>query len=362
MAQPGDPSMKLLSHYIRKTVFNAIALVTLMLSGLQLFILFVNQLDDIGKGHYGLLQSAWYVLMQLPYQVYLFFPMASLLGCLIGLGLLANHRELVVMRAAGVSIGQVTLVVSKLALILILAMTLMGETLVPWLARQAADYKTLKMSKGQTLRTSKGVWMRSKLDFINIGEILPNNVLRQVYQYRFNPDHTLRFARKIAYIKYINRTWRAREIVQTNFSAQKTSQSRWDTMVWDVSVKPKILKVSTVEPDEMTLLELHRYIKAQRSSYQNVHNYALSFWQRSVQPLTSLVMMMLAIPFIFGPLRSSTMGSKFLAGAAVGFGFHVINRFFGPFSQVFQWPPILAGLGPTLVFALLGLYLMRRVR
>ncbi|MCK1890503.1 LptF/LptG family permease, partial [Legionella pneumophila] len=49
----------------------------------------------------------------MPYQVYLFFPIASLLGCLVGLGVLANHSELVVMRAAGISIGQITGAVLK---------------------------------------------------------------------------------------------------------------------------------------------------------------------------------------------------------------------------------------------------------
>ena len=61
-------------------------------------------------------------------------------------------------------------------------------------------------------------------------------------------------------------------------------------------------------------------------------------------------------------LRSSTMGSKLLAGATVGFGFHIINRFLGSVSQVYQFPPVIAAIGPTCLFALLGLYLMRRVK
>jgi lipopolysaccharide export system permease protein len=73
-------------------------------------------------------------------------------------------------------------------------------------------------------------------------------------------------------------------------------------------------------------------------------------------------MMILAIPFIFGPLRSSTMGSKLLAGATLGFSFHIINRIFGPVSQVFQLPVEIAAFGPTLLFAILGIYLMKRVR
>jgi lipopolysaccharide export system permease protein len=56
------------------------------------------------------------------------------------------------------------------------------------------------------------------------------------------------------------------------------------------------------------------------------------------------------------------MGSKLLAGATVGFGFHMINHFFGPVSQVMQWPPAIGAIAPTCVFALFGFYLMRRVK
>ena len=133
-------------------------------------------------------------------------------------------------------------------------------------------------------------------------------------------------------------------------------------MIWDVPLKPSILGVSSSEPDEMTLHELRQFLRAQKLSHQTTFNYQLAYWQRLIQPVTTMVMMVLAIPFIFGPLRSSTMGSKLLAGAIVGFGFHIINRFFGPVSQVFQWPPEIAAFGPTCLFALLGLYLMRRVK
>ena len=41
-----------IDKYISKTVFLSIVLVICMLTGLQLFILFVNELGDIGKGDY----------------------------------------------------------------------------------------------------------------------------------------------------------------------------------------------------------------------------------------------------------------------------------------------------------------------
>lgn len=352
----------ILDRYIGQTVLSSIGLVTLMLAGLQLFILFVDQLDNLGKVDYGFWQASVFVLLQLPYQVYLFFPMASLLGSLIGLGLLANHSELVVMRAAGMSIGQITWAVLKAALLVVLLITLVGETLVPRMSLYANDYKTSALSGGQALRTAQGVWLRYGNDFISIGEVLPDYILRDIYQFSFDSDHHLKLARAIKEANFVDQAWVAHDVRQTEFTQDHIRATTFTTLAWDVPLKPQTVQSAIIEPDEMTLSELNRFLREQSRSNQNVHIYKLAFWQRIIQPLTTMVMMVLAIPFIFGPLRSSTMGSKLLVGATVGFSFHILNRFFGPVSTVFQWPPELAAVGPTVLFAFIGLFLMRRVR
>lgn len=354
--------MNILDRYIAKTVLSAIGLVTLMLVGLQIFILFVNQLEDLGKLEYGIVQASIFVLLQMPYQVYLFFPMASLLGCLIGLGVMANNSELVVMRAAGMSIGQITMAVLKASVIVIILVTSMGELLVPMMSQYANDYKTAAVTGGQTLRTAHGIWVRYGNDFISIREVLPDNILRGIYQFRFDTQHHLQLAREIREARFENQAWTAYGVKQTDFSKDKTEAHTYRSLIWDVPIKAQVLMISSIEPDEMTLHELNRYLREQKRSKQNAHSYKLSFLQRIIQPFTTMVMMVLAIPFIFGPLRSSTMGSKLLVGATVGFSFHILNRFFGPVSTVFQWPPELAAIGPTVVFAFIGLYLMRKVR
>lgn len=354
--------MKRLEWYIAKSVLMSIALVTLLLVGLQVFILFVNQLDALGKGDYGLVQAMSFVLLQLPYQMYLFFPMASLLGCLIGLGVLANHHELVVMRAAGMSIAQVTGAVLKVAFILISCMTWFGETWVPKLAQKANDEKNDALNAGHSLRTAKGLWLRYENDFITIASVSSDATLHGIIQFHFDTDHRLRWTKKIESAMYVNGHWNAYRVAETLIYPDHTAVHQQDKMKWNVSLKPVFFNVSHNEPDEMTLSELKQYIYAQKSNHQSASNYQFAYWQRLIQPLTTMVMMILAIPFIFGPLRSSTMGSKLVVGATVGFGFHLINRFVGPLSQVYQWPPELAALAPTCVFALLGIYWMSRVK
>jgi len=354
--------MKLLEKYIAKSVLLSLGLVVLMLTGLQIFILFVNQLGDLGKADYGIMEAIAFVCFSTPYQVYLFLPMASLLGCLIGLGGLANHHELVVMQASGMSIGQITIAVLKVAVCVIVIATVVGESVMPRLVSLANDEKTQALSGGQALRTAKGVWLRFVNDFIYISDVLPDNHLEAVYQFHFNTTHQLEFSRRMDTVQYTNNTWEAKGVEETVMGDKKITLVSRSQMVWDIPLKVRMLSVSSNEPDEMTLYELHQFLLSQRISHQTAQNYQLAYWQRIIQPLTTVVMMMLAIPFIFGPLRSSTMGSKLLIGTTIGFGFYIMNRFFGSLSQVYQFSSLAAAIGPTVLFALLGLYLMRRVR
>lgn len=352
--------MILLERYLAKNILSAIGLVVLVLTGLESFILFVNQLDDLGRGSFGLFQALAVVCLELPYQVYLFFPVASLLGALLGLGFMANHRELIVMRAAGMSLIQITGAVLKTAFGLILLVSVLGEILVPRLMHYAAEVRLQAISNGQALRTARGVWLHYRNDFIQIGTVVDDNTLQHVFQFRFDAAHHLVLARTLEQITYQKGHWEARGVAQTEFTDKATRTRHLEVMPWDVTVKPALFKMSNRDPDEMSLPELYQSVREQKRSRQKAVNYELAFWQRIIQPLTTLVMMVLAIPFIFGPLRSSTMGAKFLLGATAGFGFYLLNRLLGPISQVFSWPPVAAALLPTLFFALLGFYLLRR--
>ncbi len=354
--------MKLVERYIAQTVFASITLVVLMLTGLQGFILFVNQLGDLGKADYGIAQALLFVALGMPYQVYLFFPMASLLGCLVGLGVMANHSELVVLRAAGMSIGQITCAVLKMAVVFIVLMTLLGELVLPKMVLWANTYKMQAMNGGQALQTTRGLWLHSKNDILTIESIVSPTQLTHIEQFHFDAHERLVYVRHIQSAEQKDGVWWAFDSDQTDLSLTKTTTSHTPKMTWDVALDARVLRTSHNEPDEMTFFELHQFLIAQKLTHQNVQNYQLGYWQRLMLPVTTVVMMLLAIPFVFGPLRSSTMGSKLMVGAVVGFGFYILNRFCGSLSQIYQFSSMLAAIGPTAVCAGLGAYLMYRAR
>lgn len=354
--------MKLIQRYIGKTILSSIGLVVLVLIGLQVFVLFVSEFGSIGKGDYGVLQAFAFILLQVPYQVYLFFPVACVLGCLIGLGVLASHSELIVVRAAGGSIGQIIWAVLKAALLLIVIITILGETVIPAAVHYSEVRKAIETSGGQALRTSHGIWLRDNDSYIHIAAVLPGNRLQGIAEYKFNKNNQLVTASYAQNANYVNDRWLLNNVSTSNISEQKITSKQIKQMQWPVLISPRLLAVVKIEPDEMNLWALHRYISERKENRLSAGIYELSFWQRIFQPLSSCVMIFLAIPFIFGPLRSATMGSRILAGATVGFGFHILNKFFGPMSMVYQLPPIIAAAMPPLLFIIIAVILMRRVR
>lgn len=352
--------MKLVDRYIIKTVLGSLALVLFILTGLQAFILFVNQLGDLGKADFGTLQALIYVGLQLPYQVYLFFPMASLLGCLVGLGVMASQHELVVLQAAGMSMGQITLAVFKMAVVVILVMTILGEMVLPKMVLRSRTYKVHALHGGQVLQTSKGVWLHTGQDILMIGSMVSPTHLEQIEQFHFDSQRRLLYVRRIQSATLKEGHWVASAWKQTNLRLTETIVEQAQDIQWDIKLDPRLLHISQHEPEEMTFLELHQFLVTQKLSQQNIRNFELGYWQRLILPFTTLVMMLLAIPFVFGPLRSSSMGIKLMYGAVIGFGFYILNRFCGSLSQIYQFSTLLAAVGPTAVCAGLGIGLLYR--
>ena len=83
-----------------------VMLVLLALSGLYLFI---TQQDDIGIGTYTLEDAFLFVGLNLPQYAFDMLPIAALIGALLALGNLARSMELIVVRAAGVSVVRIAM-------------------------------------------------------------------------------------------------------------------------------------------------------------------------------------------------------------------------------------------------------------
>ncbi len=353
--------MKILHLYIIKTVILATLLVMAIVMGLSYFISFLRELRDIGVGDYGIMQAALHVLFELPHDLYQFFPMLVLLGGLAGLGLLASHQELIVMRISGMSISSMAQAVLGAAVVLTLLGLILGEFISPHLHFLADKHKSTAQSGGQAIATLSGVWIHEGNNFFHIDKVVAHHYLEGVTRYEFDQRHRLLAAYYAKTMDYQKGQWQLTDVVKTNFIHDETTHQQMDKTVWDVALRPRFLNVGLHEPDEMPLPNLFEYTKHLEKNGLQAAEFQLNFWKRLFQPLTTLIMLLLAIPFVFAAPRSMTMGLRLLMGIIVGFVFYITSALIGQVSIVFQLSPFYAAVLPMLIFAGMGYVLMLRI-
>ncbi|MGO1297598.1 MAG: LPS export ABC transporter permease LptG [Vibrio sp.] len=352
---------KILDFYIGRTIISTSALVLVTFVGLSGIIKYVDQLRKVGKGTYDLLHALYFVVLSIPRDIEMFFPLAALLGALIGLGMLASSSELVVMQAAGYSKLQIGLSVLKTAIPLMILIMLLGEWGAPQAQKLARDMRAFETSGGKILSVRSGVWARDANDFIFITKI-NDDKLYGVNIWRFNDKKKLTevvFAKEVDYDS--SHHWTMKNAILTNMKNNiEISKKVIPSYQWDTALEPDKLKVVTVKPEELSLSGLYSYVGYLKSSEQDASRYDLAFWRKVTQPFSIAVMMLMALSFIFGPLRSVTMGARILSGVIAGFSFYISSEFFGPLSLVYGFPPALGAIAPSLVFLTVALILMRR--
>ena len=109
-----------------------------------------------------------------------------------------------------------------------------------------------------------------------------------------------------------------------------------------------MLAQSRKDIDQDSIVQIWRNIWYRKAAGLAVNQFEFSFWQRLFQPLTTVLMICLGIPFIFGSLRTASMGSRVLLGVVVGFCFYIMNHFFGPITMVYRRPRLRVAGGSVL--------------
>lgn len=351
--------MNILQRYIAKVVLIATALVVLAMTGLIFVINLLDELRDVGTGYYGFQQALIHVILEMPHNLYQFFPMIVLLGGVLGLGVLSANQELVVMRAAGFSVRKIIGATVMSAIVLILVATSLGEWMAPKGYFIAESRKQSEQNGGQAVATRTGVWIHEGDNFLHVRRVVGLHHLEGVTRYEFDAQHKLLAAYYVKSMDMQNRRWQLHDMVKTTF-VNNQSQSVYSPLAtWNLVLNSNLLNVGLIEPAEMSLGMLHRYSQHFKRNGLQTAGYRWEFWKRILQPLTTLVMILLAIPFVLHSSRSATMGWRILFGISVGFIFYILNAFLGQFSVVFQVSPFIAAVFPTVLFAGVGYGLFR---
>ena len=348
-----------LDRYIGSSVLLAILAVLGIILGLALLFAVIDEMRSLSST-YTVLDVFSFVMLTAPRRLYEMLPMAALIGCLIGLGGLASNSELTIMRAAGVSLGRIVWAVMKPMLVLMVAGVLIGEYVVPATENIAQANRALAQGGGDSQSSKHGLWHRQGDEFIHINAVQPDGLLYGVTRYRFDKDHQMQSASFAKKAQYHQGDWQLSDVSTTLFHGDSTEVVKAPEEKWDVSLSPQLLNTVVMAPESLSISGLWNYIHYLKDQGLNNGRYWLAFWVKVLQPLVTAALVLMAISFIFGPLRSVTLGQRVFTGVLVGFTFKIAQDLLGPLSLVFGFSPLFAVLVPASICALAGFWLLRR--
>lgn len=351
--------MNSLSRYVGNIVFASIAAVLFVILSLDMVSDLIDQIGNL-KGNYNLAEAVLYVLLYVPSSIVDFIPLSALVGCLIGLGMLANTSELTVMRAAGVSIVQLVWIVFKPVFIVVLSGAVLAEFVAPYLDQYADSRRALAQGHTRALEREKGLWNREGNEFMHFNAVLPNGKLFGITRYSFAEDGSLASASFVDSAIYQGGYWFEQDGKTSYFSDDRIATEVYASRRWDTELSPELLNVLVLAPDELPMKRLFDYSTYLDKQNQDSSDFWLAFWQKALQPLATLSLVIIAISFVLGPLRQVTMGFRVFIGVLVGLVFQTSQKLLGPTSIIMGFSPVYAVLLPILACFFIGWLLLKR--
>ncbi|MGZ4957753.1 MAG: LPS export ABC transporter permease LptG [Methylomonas sp.] len=354
--------MGVLTRYIVVEVVKGSVIALVLLLTLYNLFTFSDQLKDLGKGNYGLKQILIYLALTSPRVLYELMPSSALLGSLFVVGAMANNREIVAMRATGLSTFWIIRTIMLAGLVLVSIAILIGEYVAPPCERAAQVLKTTAQNNGVVMRSQYGMWLREGNRFINVRKILDDGSLADVRIYEIDDRHKLKEITHASQAQFMgDQQWRLVDVKQSDISYDKIVASAQASENWKSSIDADLLKVAVVDSDNLSLYDLYMYIDFLKQNNQKTQNYELAFWSRLINPLVTFVMLMVSAPFVIGIGRGTSTGARILIGVIIGMTFNIFDRIAGHVGLVYDMNPMLMAILPSALVFCGAVIAVRRV-
>lgn len=353
--------MKILSNYLLKEVTANVLLIMVALIAMLSFFDLLQELDNLGKGTYTFGKIILFVVLSMPGHVYDVMPVAVLVGCMLSLGQLARHSELVIFRVSGISIARIALLLLRVGLLFTLLTFFVGELITPISEKMAQRMRIKETDSVVAQDFRSGLWVKDGRNFVNVESVLPDATLLNIHIYEFDEKSRLVMTSNAKSGRFENDNWQLKDVTKTFFEPENIRVVQEKTSDWHSLIRPELLNILLVLPEKMSAWNLYSYIQHLTINKQKTTRYEIAIWAKMVYPLACLVMVILALPFSFLQQRDTGISTKIFFGMMLGVTYQILNRVFVHLGLLNDWPPLFSAIMPTVLFLLVGVSMLYTV-
>ncbi|WP_049623886.1 LPS export ABC transporter permease LptG [Frateuria defendens] len=359
--------VKRVDWLVGTAVLGALLVTWLVLTGIDVVFQLISQIGHIGKNGYTLTNAIVYVLVTTPRRLYEMFGNAAMIGGLLGLGGLAGSSELIALRAAGMSRLRIAISAAGVVAVLTVGVVILGETVGPWGDQQAQAMDLRLKSNNLGLGGNSGLWARDGDRIINARGTLLREVngqnhvqLIDVRVFTLTPDGQLTRFDWAKTASHDGHQWQLADVRSTTLDEHGTHSTTAPSQTWQSSLNPRVLEQSVIHPEYLPMRDLRRNMAYREANGESPGVYAEAFWGRALYPLNVLVLVLCAMPFAFGALRSGGLGKRIFIGMLLAIGWYFMQKAMVNLGTVYGMPALIANLLPPVLLVLLAWLYFRR--
>jgi lipopolysaccharide export system permease protein len=344
-----------IDRYIMQRFLAGIFPVLFLLIALFSFMALAEELEDVGLGDFTLPDALMVVFLTTPKRIVELLPVTALLGGLLGLGAMANNRELIAIRTSGLSKRRIALTVSMLAVILGVCITILQFYVVPGFEREAAHLRGQSLQDTEADPDSSGAfWTRNDGFFIHVNEVRFDRTLVDIEIYSMDDRGRLSQLLQAVSADYAgDDNWLLNGVLHSKLESAQVKESFQNSLLWSNLLSAEQASVLMLPLQALAPHDLVRTIKNLKHNQLDTHSYEIVLWQQVSLLPGLLAMALLSLPFLLGSVRAVSAGQRVMIGGLIGIGFYLIQQLSGHLAGILGMNPAVVILTPP--FILLGI-------
>ena len=348
----------ILNFYILKRFLLGFLISLLVLVSIEIFFSFSSEMKYLNEGNYDFGIILKYIFLSIPRSIETMFPYSILIGALLSLGAMAADMEFVAMQSAGISVKKILTIVLLQTFFISTVFYFIVDSVVPKFSSEAESLRNTALKK-QSYYNKNGTWFKNKDSFIKISEIYPDNTIKGISVYTYD-NNQLSSVNYIQSAIFSNGKWSLQEIIKINLNEEPITKERISNMQSDELIDIKLIDIKTDKPYSLTLRDVVRNIEYLERNNLDASIQEKIFWDKILKPIATVLMLFLAMPYIFGRLRSTNTSKRIVIGLFIGIIFFIISSILPNLGLIIGIHPLISAILPLVVFAILGQFILRQ--
>jgi lipopolysaccharide export system permease protein len=314
--------MRILDRYVLAEVGKVLAVALLAFVVVFDVVDLFDNIDTYMDRKASLTSVVRYYAFLLPWEFVLVLPVGALLATLLAIGNLARHRELVAMKACGISLYRIMTPLLTLGLLLTLAALVLGETVVPRtnaLKRHVERVEIRGKKPKPTKKSSNLYHLGRDGSTYFVRRAGDDNTLTGVVI--LEPSGTGALAGRIdaARASWDGARWVFRDGYLRYFVGEQEYVIHFAEAAFSsLDDPPADLRAVHSDPEEMPYFELRERIRRLERGGQDARREKVDLLFKVSFPLANLVVVLVGAPLAANPRRG---------GVGVGFGLSLTLSF-----------------------------------